>query len=153
MDNSYRTAVSRKSLSAPAKYLLDKGFLHGHILDYGCGKGDLKKFIEVEEGGWIFSVTQYDPYYHPTDLKGLTFDTIYCGYVLNCIRLERDRKEVLDKISILLGNNGIAYIAVRRDVDKLKKKTKLGTTQINVNLNLPVIYERKNRFAIYKMWG
>jgi hypothetical protein len=57
---------------------------------------------------------------------------------------------VVEKIKSYLAPNGIAYIAVRRDVKK-EGVTSKGTQQWNVVLNLPVVVEKKNQFCIYEL--
>ena len=60
----HRTALTRSSLSAPIQALARYGYLDGRfdLFDYGCGKGDDIRNLElngVNASGW-------DPYYAPT---------------------------------------------------------------------------------------
>ena len=71
-----------------------------------------------------------------------------CNYVLNVVP-KKDIKTILASIKKLLKKDGAAYITVRRDIKK-EGKTKIGTEQYNVNLNLKVIYKSSN-FCIYTM--
>ncbi len=59
-------------------------------------------------------------------------------------------ESVLKKIRGLLKDNGVAYIAVRRDVKQDGYTNKM-TYQRNVVLDLPVLTERKGKYTIYKI--
>lgn len=106
MDQSYRTATTRKVLSSPMSYLLKFRLLQGRMLDYGCGRGSDADFVGMEK---------YDPHWFPERPKGL-FDVITCNYVLNVIRLRKDRDLVVEDILDYLKPNGRAYVTVRRDI-------------------------------------
>lgn len=137
--NAHRTAIVRKTLSAPTKYLEARGKLVGRVLDYGCGRGFDADTLDIEA---------FDPYYRPERPDG-QFDTIICNYVLNVIE-DAEVAAVLSAIHFLLLSGGIAYIAVRRDV-KVEGWTKKGTFQVNRVLNFPVEYEKKGAFIIYRL--
>ena len=139
MTTSYKTAISRHSLSAPAKYLAKENLFIGRILDYGSGKGDLVRFLETTQ-----PVEEWDPHWCPKKLTG-KFDTIYCGYVLNVLP-KKEREKVIEACKSLLSPGGKAYFAVRRDLKK-SGKTKRGY-QYLVQLSLPLVIE-KSTFAVY----
>jgi 2-polyprenyl-3-methyl-5-hydroxy-6-metoxy-1,4-benzoquinol methylase len=141
MENSHLTAIARKKLSLPTRYLLKFNLLEGKILDFGCGKGFDTDFL-ASEG---FNITGYDPYFRPEAPTG-QFDTIICNYVLNVIS-EKEQGEVLDYINHLLSKGGFAYISVRRDIKK-EGYTKRGTFQRNVVLNLPILTENA-KYCMY----
>ena len=109
---SHLTAIERKYLSLPTKFLLKNKLLTGEILDFGCGHG---KDVEIlaRKG---FNVQGYDPYYHPQYPQG-KFDVIICAYVLNVLFPEV-QEEVIMAISQLLQPTGKAYFAVRRDLQR-----------------------------------
>lgn len=109
---SHLTAIERTYLSFPAKYLLDKSWLQGKILDFGCGFGNDVKLLQ-QKG---FDLAGYDPYYFPEYPKN-KFDTIICFYVLNVLFPE-EQANVLMEVSHLLKPGGKAYFAVRRDLKK-----------------------------------
>ena len=136
---SAATAISRKTLSLPAKWLLDHDLLKGTLLDYGCGKG-----VDAS----ILKASTYDPCYFPIELNG-KWDTIYCIYVLNVLQPEHV-STVIETIKSYLAPGGTAYLAVRRDIDK-EGITSKGTQQWNVILDLPVVVEKKGKFCIYKV--
>jgi hypothetical protein len=144
IDKSHNTAISRKKLSAPVKWLYDNlGFPSlTRFLDYGCGRGTDAAFLRND----FTFVEQYDPQYFPVCPTGF-FDIIFCTYVLNVLPKEKEQ-EVLNKIKARLLPGGVSYIAVRRDL-KVEGYRKKGTYQRNVKLDLPLVYERKGRFAIY----
>jgi len=140
---SYNTAIARKKASAPLRYLEEKGLLRGSILDYGCGKGaDYNHLCKVG-----YKSMAYDPYWRPTDLAGLKFDTILCTYVLNVVG-EDSGSEIINSIKSLLNKDGQAFLSVRRDIKK-DGKTSRGF-QRNVKLDLEVVKEAGG-YCIYRL--
>ena len=127
-NKSHLTAIKRKSLSLPCRYLTENGKLVGHVLDYGCGRG-----FDANALG----AAKYDPFYFSA-LRLNNFDTIYCNYVLNVIEDPAERTKVLEDISSLLNTNGVAYISVRNDRAQLNGITAKGTWQGYIELDLPV---------------
>jgi diadenosine tetraphosphate (Ap4A) HIT family hydrolase len=137
MDNKIQnhphlTAIRRTELSVPTRYLLNQGLLKGRILDFGCGLG--YDTDELRRRG--FDIIGYDNYYR-TDYPQGKFDTIICNYVLNVLE-PYDQAVVLMSISNLLSSKGIAYFAVRRDLEeegfRLHAIHKQYTYQCNVKL-------------------
>ncbi len=109
---SYLTAISRKTLPTPTRWIMEKGWIIGHVLDYGCGKCH-------EVNNRHFDCDGYDPYYRPSGLpEGKYYATILCVYVLCTIPSERKRKQILCHIRSLLIPDGVAFIAVRADRPK-----------------------------------
>lgn len=141
---SYNTAIKRSSLSAPVRLLKERDLLQGHILDYGCGRGDDAKSL-TDDG---YSVNSFDPHWNPDGIRADSYDTIYCNYVLNVLR-EEDESAVLLKIRDLLSDKGTAYISVRRDLKK-DGETSRGF-QRRVLLDLPIVFNKSGAFCIYKM--
>jgi len=124
-DNSHKTAITRKTLPLPTRWLLARGLLRGTILDYGCGKCfDLNNLFFVSDG--------YDPYYRKDGIEHYSYDVILCNFVLNVIDNAAARQGVIDDIQYLLALGGKAYISVRNDTHKLNGCTKRGTWQGNV---------------------
>jgi SAM-dependent methyltransferase len=140
MNKSHLTALKRKSISQPTKYLLNKKLLIGSVLDFGCGQG--RDAIET-------LADMYDPHYYPA-LPSKQYDTIYCNYVLNVIEDEDLRALVLLRIHRLLSNKGVAYITVRGDAKKLKGATKRGTWQGLIQLDLPIEKKTAN-WVMYRL--
>lgn len=134
--NSYKTAITRKRLSAPTRFLQEKGLLVGKVLDYGCGKGT---------DAFLLGADKYDPHFFPEEPKRL-YDTIICIYVLNTVP-PADTDRIVYKIRSLLKKGGIAYLAVRNDA-KLGF-TKRGTLQHCSRPPGKLLKWYKNRFAIY----
>ena len=140
---SATTAISRKTLSLPAKWLNENYLItlrHDEVvLDYGCGRG-----IDAD----VLHADKYDPYWFP-DKPSRKYDTIYSIYVLNVLQPEHV-STVIETIKSYLAPGGTAYLAVRRDIDK-EGITSKGTQQWNVILDLPVVVEKKGKFCIYKV--
>lgn len=139
---SHRTAISRKTLSAPMRYLIEKGHIrfgeNKRILDFGCGRGQDADRLQID---------RYDPYYFP-DLPREKPDIIVCHYVLNTLPKCHEHA-VLNHIRSLLKPYGVAYITVRRNVKKPGYTSK-GTYQRNVVLDLPVVVENSD-YCIYEL--
>ena len=144
--SSHKTAISRKGPSAPLKLLLGKESLKSPILDYGCGRGADSKHLSALS----YDVSSYDPYWSPINIddKDGAYNTIICNYVLNVVE-KLEEEDILKDIKRLLSKNGVAYLAVRRDIKKEGVTTK--GLQRNVTLNLPKLYEKKGSFCIYKL--
>lgn len=112
--SGYRTAITRKGISKPMRWLYTHKLLKGKVLDYGCGRG-----IDVGVLAWFMlhgSISGYDPYYYPDQsvlVKG--YDTITCHYVLNVVGV-REEKKILRRVAQLLTRGGRAYFTVRRDI-------------------------------------
>jgi ATP adenylyltransferase len=141
-DKSHQTAITRRALSVPMRYLDEKGLLSGEVLDYGCGKG---------QDADALGLRKYDPYYFPDGtVRDRLYDTITCQYVLNVLHPGDETAVVLSAIRKLLKPGGAAYITVRRDV-KTSGYTSKGTYQRDVDLQLPVVRELKGAFCIYLM--
>lgn len=146
MENkSYLTAITRKNISVPTRYIMQHGYLNGRILDFGCGKGFDANFLKK----LVYDVEAYDPYFAPNMPIG-KFDTIICNYVLNVLEKEK-QLTCLEEIKSLLNDNGIAYIAVRRDIknEGYRRRGKHSTYQENVELDFEKITEN-TKYCIYK---
>ena len=141
---SYNTAITRKSISAPTKYLLSKNLLTGSILDFGCGKGYDSYYLKSKG----YDVTSYEPHWNPLDYSNKKYNTIICNYVLNVLN-EEDEKIAISKILSALKPGGTAFISVRRDLKK-EGWTSRGL-QRNVKLNFDIVYEKRRSFAIYSI--
>ncbi len=140
MSNEHKTAISRKTPSAPMTRLASDGRLVGRVLDYGCGKGR-----DADE----YHTDRYDPHYSPGVPPG-TFDTITCNYVLNVIECSVARLAVLRDIHDRLTPNGTAYLTVRNDRRSLRGRTITGTWQGLIVLRLPVVY-RSGGYVTYEL--
>ena len=152
-----RTTITRKSLSAPLKYLESKGVFsklrsNARVLDYGAGLGvdvDLlrEKFPKLTVKGYDYHPKR-DEFKSPPRGK---FDLIYCNYVLNVISDRGIRTKVIDSIANLLKPSGVAYISVRADVANLKGMTSKGTWQGLIKLLLPMEKHKSGSFTTYRM--
>lgn len=156
--NSHRTAIARKALPVPVRWLLSQGMIHGHVLDYGCGKcAEINKRILRNWGSGTFypeikSVTSYDPYYAPNAIKEsgrVMWDVVLCTYVL-CTLPAEEEPNILKTVKNLLLPNGVAYITVRADEPRQGYgKSSKGTFQRKVEM--PYLYELRatRQYRIY----
>lgn len=139
---SHLTAKERDSLSYPARYLLNSGKIKGNILDFGCGFGKDVEYL-LKKG---YEISGYDKYYFQ-DYPRSKYDTILCFYVLNVL-LPLEQAEVLMEVSELLKPEGIAYFAVRRDIQyegfRIHKLHQKPTYQCLVKLNFKSIFKNEN---------
>ncbi len=138
-NKSGNTAITRKGISVPMKYLDKNGLLVGRKLDYGSGRG-----FDAD----AFGMERFDPNHFPTMPQG-KFDTITSNYVLNVVHPSQVDKLVAD-IKKRLNKGGKAYISVRRDI-KAEGYTKSGTFQHNVELTLPLETKKSGSFAMYRL--
>ncbi len=131
-NQSHLTARARTALSAPGADLLERGLLAGRILDYGCGRGDLRKFLNGD-------IEQWDPHFHPKKPKG-KFDVVCCIYVLNVLSLPEMLKAI-EAAREYVRVGGSLYIAVRRDATALGRSDR-GTEQCEVTISKGTITRR-----------
>lgn len=144
---SYLTAITRKTLPAPTRWLIKNEFVREadpYTLDYGCGKcGD------TNPHSW----TSYDPHYEPLDTSKLTgkYGRIICNYVL-CTLPAEERLAVLQDIQRCLHVDGLAFISVRNDKPKqgwgLSSK---GTYQGRVEHLPGTLVYKNSQFRIYML--
>lgn len=108
--NSHLTAITRKTLPVPTRWLMQQGLVTGRILDYGCGK-----CYTINPSHWH----NYDPFHCPTTYWQWDnhYNTIICNYVL-CTLPAEDRIVVLRNLQRLLASDGVAYVSVRNDRPK-----------------------------------
>ena len=139
MNKTYLTAISRKNLSIPAKWLLKQNLISSDHLDYGCGRGSDAEYLGCDK---------YDPYYFP-DKPTKRYDSITCTYVLNVLETHTECQDVVNSIRELLTENGKGYISVRRDI-KNEGITSRGTYQYMVYLSDTVLVENSS-FALYEI--
>ena len=110
------TAIKRKNISAPLRYLLENNYItkSDTILDYGCGHGfDLN---HLKYSG--YNTIGYDKFietYSSSNYNENKYSSILCFYVLNTIDSEEERIDVLKSLSNLVENKGKIYLAVRSE--------------------------------------
>lgn len=151
--NSHKTAIARKTLPVPTRWLLKQGMIHGHVLDFGCGKcAEVNQTMLRWRLPEVKSVTSYDPFFAPNAIKEsgrLGWDVVLCNYVLCTLPPEEESKVLKDVQSHLLPN-GVAFISVRADVPKggygVSSK---GTFQRRVEM--PFLYQLRetSQYRIY----
>jgi len=140
--NSHLTAKERDRLSFPARIALERGWLKGRVLDFGCGFGSDVALLQ-EKG---IDIVGYDPHYFPQLPEG-RFDTILCFYVLNVLLPEQQASVLMD-VSMLLKSAGKAYYAVRRDLRsegyRMHKLHQRPTYQCTVRLPFKSVFCNEN---------
>lgn len=132
-------APERTSLSKTASLLVDRGFVRGRVLDYGCGMG-----FDADQLGWC----SFDPYYRPRRPEGV-FDTIVVNHVVN-ILTRGSREALFAEIRNLLADDGVAYISVARNIPTAGKAGPRKRIQNYVVLTLPTVFA-DNEEEIYRM--
>lgn len=145
MSKSGLTAISRKSMSVPCRWLVKNNLVQGKVLDYGCGRG--KDVEELKKLG--FNAKGWDPNHNDNRaVKRQKYDTILCSYVLNVVD-KQTRNVIIADIKKLLKKGGNAFVAVRRDLNRDYVSSR-GTSQYLVNLDSEVVKETSS-FCIYKL--
>lgn len=134
------TAISRRQLSLPMRWLRNQELLRGKCLDFGCGRGGDATIM-----GFAY---KYDPIHFPDWPSCGDFDTITCIYVLNTVTPD-EQQEILKSMLELLRPGGRCFIAVRRDLPREGKRGR-GCYQRYVELDLPILYEDSG-FCLYQM--
>lgn len=132
-------AIKRKQPSKAALKIVELGLSKGRILDFGCGYG-----FDANCHGW----EAYDPFYGPPLPIG-KFDTIICISVVSALS-KNNRTRVLDQIQGLLCDEGVAYIAVPRNLPITGKLGMHHSLQNYVVLTLPSTYSDSD-FEIYEL--
>ena len=111
----HRTAIDRHKLSAPMQFLARHDYFNGDfsVLDYGCGRGDDLRELEMHG----IDVSGWDPV-HRADGHKTSADIVNLGYVINVIEDRTERDQVLKDayahtqkllcVSVMLGSEAIA---------------------------------------------
>lgn len=152
--NSHLTAIARTALPVPVRWLLSQGMIHGHVLDYGCGKCKGLNDTVLVKAPSVKSVDSYDPHHAPDGIKEPNnhegwYDVILCTYVL-CTLPEGPELDILRQIRKNLRKNGIAFVTVRND----EPKKGYGISSRNTfqrRVELPYLYElrKTTQYRIY----
>lgn len=137
--NSHRSAIARKTPSAPMQALAQEGRLEGMKLDYGCGRG-----FDADH----YDMHGFDPHFRPSE-PGDLYDTITCNYVLNVVKDRETRLAILSDIQRRLAPEGQAYITVRADRKSLNGPTSIGTWQGDVREDLAPFFPLLRSTASY----
>ncbi|WP_425394984.1 class I SAM-dependent methyltransferase [Aeoliella sp.] len=132
-------AVRRAQPSVGARWLTNHGMIKGRVLDFGCGFG-----FDADHYGW----EAFDPHYRQALPEG-AFDTVVCNHVLNMLT-RASRLQTLAIIQRLLGEEGIAYLIVPRNIPERGKLALRKRIQNYVRLSLPTIHEDQC-LAVYAM--
>ncbi|MEE8385658.1 MAG: methyltransferase domain-containing protein [Dehalococcoidia bacterium] len=116
-DASGKTAMRRKTWSAPMRWLYSAGLFHrpgAKVLDYGCGHGaDVVALREHQ-----VDAIGFDPVHSPEGgaHQAGQFDIVTCHYVLNTLPSTAERMFVIDGMLAALKPGGRGFVTVRRDV-------------------------------------
>lgn len=148
--NSHKTAIKRKEISAPLKFLITNGLVpvanaSQKVLDFGCGKGIDAKFLGCDG---------YDPYWGPIyELPTKKYDYVLVTYVINTLTT-RHHNELIWDIASVMHAKSIAYISTRTDIKKPGWTKSWKTYQQTYDLsnqpyNLKQL-EKNDKFAIYE---
>jgi len=119
--SSARTAITRHSPSALARFVGEQLLPLDMVFDWGCGKGfDIVHYLKNADMvcGWD---PHFNPAPHPNTLKSV-FNIVTCSCVLNVLQ-KQERETCLHDISDFLPCGGKAYFSVRtkHDIDSNKK--------------------------------
>jgi SAM-dependent methyltransferase len=119
----HRTAITRKVLSRPAKWVADHLLLQtDSVLDYGCGRGgDVER---LRERGT--RVIGYDPSGRFARKGGAAegpFDLVLCSFVLNVVHDVEERERIRQEVLRRVRPGGWAVFAVRRDIPRTGTQT------------------------------
>jgi len=116
--NSPKTAIARSKISAPLRHILNIKPELKRVFHQGPGRPDNPDREKVKEVA-LDSVLEYDPGHGPTDrnpLRKKDCDQAISIYVLNVLPPTTRKSAVID-IAKTLAPGGIAYVAVRSEVD------------------------------------
>jgi DNA phosphorothioation-associated putative methyltransferase len=121
----WKTSISRKALSMPARIYLDYlDSKKAQILDFGCGRGSYDVNNLTARG---FDANGYDPYYkNNLDLLNRSYQHVMLLYVINVIESEQERAEVL---RFCWNLTDLSMIIAVRTESKGEVYTKNGTFQ------------------------
>lgn len=151
-----KTAINRKTASAPCKYLRANGYLYGFksLLDFGCGHGADLEFYKLS----MRSVRGYDCNQESFSAPIVgSFEVVTCTYVLNTL----PKSERFKIYPCLVADTQVCFVTVRRDIKK-EGLTSKGTYQENVNVQADCgelgiqcesIVHKKGQFEIFQLKG
>lgn len=105
-----------KKPSKPLRDMISVGAITGSVLDFGCGKGS--DMVHMHYIDAITSVNGYDPNFLPHIVPG-PYDTIFCSYVINYIKDQRDINDMLHIIDNNLKVGG-KFILIARSIGEVK---------------------------------
>lgn len=150
-DNTGKTAIHRKQISAPMSWLYVNNYIKvgDTILDFGCGYGTDKKLL-AKRG---INIHGYDKN-HDNNVHRISgyynqYDVVTCNYVFNVVDQDEQIKILRIIHSILKNMQSIVYISVRRDIKK-DYVNRNGVTQSIVTLpHADIIHEERGRYIIY----
>lgn len=110
-----RTAMSRKSASAPTKWAYENSFINPVVFDWGCGKGQDSKWLQTKG----IEVISFDPFFcdenPPDSVNFKRIRTVLLIYVMNVIENIDERECLLYDVANLTRKNSNVIISVPRN--------------------------------------
>ena len=112
-DKSGQTAIARKKAPLPTRIIIEKGDVHGKVVNWGCGNDTFTKDLCLKLP-YVTRVLEYDPNIVGKDTcYGFGFNDVFIvNYVLNVLPPE-ERKDVLRYLRIFGDFDAKYYFAVR----------------------------------------
>lgn len=113
IDRSGQTARHRAKAPLPTRVIIQKGDVHGKVINWGCGKDPYTKEL-CEELPHVERVLEYDPNISGKDtccLLGVNH-VLIVNYVLNVLP-PKERADALDHMKIFGTCSAKYYFAVR----------------------------------------
>jgi len=130
INNSYNTAISRKTWSVPGRWLYEEFFKKnkiplGSMLDFGAGKSKDSECWTKEMKFNGADAQAYDKFYQPSrpDRK---FELVTVIFVLNVVETDEERIAILNDAMHYVMPDGYIFIATRskKDIANAVKKGK-----------------------------
>ena len=127
INNSYNTAISRKTWSVPGRWLYEEFFKKnkiplGSMLDFGAGRSKDSEYWSKATGA---DAQAYDKFYQPSrpDRK---FELVTVIFVLNVVETDEERIVILNDAMQYVMPDGYIFIATRskKDIANAVKKGK-----------------------------
>lgn len=121
-----KTAMARRSPSAPTRWAFEQNLLRSVVFDWGCGKGEDSRWLR-DKG---LEVTSYDPYYDnssaPDCVNFKKINAVLLIYVLNIIEDQHEREGLIFDIGHISkpGTNVVIAVPRKNNIESRAKKSK-----------------------------
>ena len=133
INNSYNTAISRKTWSVPGRWLYEEFFKKnkiplGSMLDFGAGKSIDSECWTKETGAIAQAYDQFEQPQFPGrgSRPDRQFELVTVIFVLNVVETDQERIEILNDAMHYVMPDGYIFIATRskKDIANAVKKGK-----------------------------